>query len=267
MAIRVKDFASFIPPECRDLFGDSGGEDRVSLALVDEKAFDDANRRLRFVASDNTVDLHDEIIDPGAFHELRDVYMRNPVILAGHTHRLSTGMSPAMAQAIELATDKSPVIGVAQFGAGEHINQVSLDNWHAYRGGNQRAFSVGFRSRDMEKREDLWVHTKALLLEISGVPVPANSNALVMNYVLGKIAQYGNLHSQDNALRQEVEHMLRELNDRMRSLEEIVSPDAGPADTRGETGTDPNADGDVDENEIAECIRAELAECEKTLGS
>jgi len=253
MAIRVKDFASWIPPECRDLFGDAQGEDRVGLAIVDAKAFDDSNRRLRFVASDDSVDLQDEIIDAGAFHELREIYLRNPVILSGHQHRTTTAMSPAMAHAIELDTEKSPLIGVAQFGEGEHINAVSLDLWRAYRGGNQRAFSVGFRSRDMGKRDGRWVHTKALLLEISGVPVGANSNALVLNYICERLAQFGGTPGMDRRRGEDVVQMLRELEERLRTMETSYASEAGSGGRIGAARGELNAEDD-DESEIAECF-------------
>ena len=248
MIVRVKDFASVIPPECRDLFGDKDGDDYVSLALAGHKGIDVENKRLTFVASDDSIDLHDEVIDAGAFHELRGVYMANPVILSGHQHRLSTGMTPVIAYAAELHTNKNPLTGVAQFGS----NAVSLDHWLAYRDHLQRAFSVGFRSRDMEKRDGRWVHTKALLLEISGVPVPANSNALVLNYVMGRIAQYGGPHAGDQKRAEETAHMLRELEEQVKALTEAIMPAA-------ELEKDDGEDGDADdssetEREIAECF-------------
>ena len=249
----MKDFASWIPPECRDLFGDAQGEDRVGLALVDTKAFDDANRRLRFVASDDSIDLQDEIIDAGAFHELRDVYLRNPVMLSGHQHRTTTGMSPAMAHVVELDTAKSPLVGVAQFGEGDHVNAVSPDLWRAYRGGNQRAFSVGFRSRDIEKRDGRWVHTKALLLEISGVPVGANSNALVLNYIYERLAQFGGTPGTDRRRGEDVAQILRELEERLRTMEESYTSEAGSSVQFGAARGEPNAEDD-DEDEIAECF-------------
>lgn len=251
MILHVKDFASFIPPECQGWFEDKDGDDCVSLAVVDRKSFDDANRRLRFTASDDSVDLHDEVIDAGAFHELRGVYLRNPVILAGHQHRLSTGLSPAMAHAVELRTEKNPLVGVAQFGEGEHINAVSRDLWEAYRGGNQRAFSVGFRSRDMEKRDGRWVHTKALLLEISGVPVPANSNALVLNYIYGRIALTGQADTAADA--GETRHRLTELAAQMGSLQKALGIEAGSGTGNGDGEDDPNAD-PQEERDITECL-------------
>jgi len=183
-AIRVKDYGSLIPKGFESLFGDKGGDDYLGYALADSKAVDLENRTIRFVASDDSVDHHGEIVDAKAFHELRDTFVRNPVLLAAHQHRLSNGHTPRIGSVIEIDTAKNPLVGVARF----NDTEAGEDHWRTYKkdGG---AFSVGFRVRDIELKEGRTVIVKAELLEISAVPVPANRNALVINhYIASRIA-------------------------------------------------------------------------------
>ena len=67
-------------------------------------------------------------------------------------------------------------------------------HWPLYRDGHQRAFSVGFVVKDTAKRDGRRVITRGLLLEISAVPIPANSNALVTSHLInqvGRVAEAG----------------------------------------------------------------------------
>jgi len=159
------------------------------------------------VASTGALDRDNEIIDPGAWGESLDGYRANPVILATHQHRLASGSSPVIGSASTIdATEKGLIFKMKFAGTalGREYEQL-------YREGHMRAFSVGFIPID-GKWEDLnrgaldtaaggkaaeaakrppaergspsqglkrvWHITKAELLEISAVPVPANPEAL-----------------------------------------------------------------------------------------
>jgi HK97 family phage prohead protease len=209
MIIHVKDFRSSIPA-LRDnerLFGDARGDDCLTLASISERALDPENRRFRFIASTDALDHDDEIIAPGAFHELRGVYLANPVLLASHLHRLSNGFSTVAGHTLELQTEKNPVWGVGQL-----VNTaVGKDHGEAIFSGAQKALSVGFRVRETDRQNGTLVHTKGMLLEISLVSVGANPQALVMNYVGGKLGDYGQAAVTDRVQRDEWEAMLDEL--------------------------------------------------------
>lgn len=209
MILRIKDFQQAIP-EIRDhahLFGDRRGDAYIQLAYVSNDGLDRDKKQFRFIASDDSVDLHDEIVAEGAFHELRHVFMANPVMLTGHQHRLTTGKSPVAARVLELRTDKNPVHGLGQF----VDTEVGRDHAEAVLSGAQRAVSVGFISRDTDQREGRIVHTKAMLLEISLVAVGANPHALVLNFVQGQLSEHAPARSRDTHQADEWAAMLSEL--------------------------------------------------------
>jgi HK97 family phage prohead protease len=238
MIVRVKDYGSWIPKGFAGLFGDDGDEDYLAVAIVDKAATMDLEQRtLGFVATDDSLDRDNEIIAKGAFHALRGGYMSNPVILLGHTHEPIGGFEPIVGKTLELATERNPVVGRAEF-FGSPIAQAA---WEA-RSKGCGAFSVGFKTRETARRDGHRVITKAELIEISAVPVPANRNALVLGHIegrLGKAARYAT----DAGWR-------AELLDAVRGLEQIAAKAGRAVDMEGDHGA-PNA-ADVEEKVIAE---------------
>jgi len=208
MLIRVKDFGYNAIRDNASLFGDAGGDDWLSFALIDGKQVDPEKKQFQFVATDDSVDRDDEIIKAGAFHELRSQYLRAPVILANHQQRLSTGLSPAIGRTLKLATERNPVTGLGQF----IDTAAGRDHAQAVYAGAQRGVSVGFRTVDTDRSSGRLVITKGLLLEISLVSVPANPNALVLNYVQGRLDERGRSIG-DPVESDEWHAMVRELHD------------------------------------------------------
>jgi HK97 family phage prohead protease len=227
MAICIKDFPSLIPREFQRWFDDERSADCLAWADVPEKTIDPDNKRVAFVASDDSVDLDDEVIAAGAFHELRGGYLGNPAILSAHQHVLANGHPAAIAKAIQMDTERNPLVCVAQFG--EH--EASQQNWLAYRHGIQKAFSVGFRSRETEKRNGKRTHTKALLLEISTVAVPCNPHALVCDYVRGHLADEARRTS-DRGLADEALAAVRELAAKLDLMERRFDPSKSIEESR-----------------------------------
>ena len=92
-AIRVKDLRSAVPQvrDFWDIFGDNAGDDCIALAFTDLETLDAGSRRFRFIASDDSIDLDDEIIAAGAFHELRGSYCATRSFSPG----ISTGFPAA----------------------------------------------------------------------------------------------------------------------------------------------------------------------------
>jgi len=258
-AIRIKDYRSLIPTQFESLFGDQDGDDYLACAMVcdEDKAIDLENRTVRFIASDDSIDHHGEIVDAGAFHELRSTYLRNPVLLAAHQHRIWTGQTSVIGLVTELATDKNPLVGVAKF----IDSQGGEDHWRAYKSRAQRAFSVGFRVRDTEKRDGVEVITRAELLEISAVPVPANRNALVINaYIASRIATEAT-RTDDSG---KVKELMAAYDERLAALEKSLDfsgvfgsvkdvGDDGAADDDAD-GEPRSGDGGVMEKEICELV-------------
>ena len=141
-----------------------------------------AKGELEAVASTGSTDRQKEVILPEAWQKSLPTYRANPVILATHQHRLTTGSSPVIgsASAIDVSPDELAFrMTFAGTPLGREYEQL-------YREKHMRAFSVGFlpvagewRTVKVDgKDERMWVHTEAELLEISAVPVPANPEAL-----------------------------------------------------------------------------------------
>ena len=155
--------------------------EKFIFAMV--KGFNNAGE-LEAVASTGTPDLENEVIKPEGWSASLPTYRSNPVILATHLHRLTTGDSPVIgsASSIDVQNDKLVFrMKVAGTELGKQYEQL-------YREVHMRAFSVGFMpvsgqwqdlDRGKEGKKRVWVHTEVKLLEISAVPVPANPEALV----------------------------------------------------------------------------------------
>lgn len=234
MIIRIKDFSGIT--QVRDnpsLFGDGNGDDFLSYGRVQEK-LDPAKKQFSFVATTADVDHHDEVVAQGAFHEERGVYLRNPVLLANHMHRTDSGKSTVAGYTLRLATDKNPVTGLAQM----VDTEVGRDHSVAIFSGAQRGVSVGFRVRETEREDGRVVITKALLLEISVVSVPANPFALVLNYVQGKLADHTRTLV-DSSEKHDWAQMIKELRDDVEAMKErFDSPRSDGRNGDNETGLD-----------------------------
>ncbi len=145
------------------------------------KKINETERTLDAVASTSALDRDNDIILPEAFRETIDAFKANPVILATHQHRLSTGSSPVIGSAIpeSIVIGDKEVTFTMRF-AGTPLGE---EYWQLYRDGHMRAFSIGFIPIEHEDQKDehlgyIRTYTKIELLEISAVPVPSNRQAL-----------------------------------------------------------------------------------------
>lgn len=248
MSIRIKDFQSSIPPEMRCLFDDHYAVMPATTKVVGE------SRLLDFVASDDGVDLDGEIVAAGAFHEHRDIFMSNSCVLAGHQHHLASGLSPVIGEVLQLHTDKNPMIGRMEF-APDAAGEIVRNHYALYRSGKQKAFSVGFCVQETVKQGRRNIITKGVLLEISAVPVPANSRALALEFIKDTIADYGGVHAHDGHAAEEVAQMVRELEARIKSWEDLAVGGASSDAEARTKGASPGEDKEK-EKEIAECMSA-----------
>lgn len=164
--------------------GRAGGRDEKSGPVLKEcqalvKSIDVKNRRITALASTANVDRDGDIIEPEAFRKWMPVYMKNPVVLTTHQHRLETGQSSVIANVIDTKIDKNGLTVVIEF---HDITGLAEEYWKLYSQKKQRAFSVGFAPRASEDRRvgDEWVrvYTEVELIEISCVPVGSNRESL-----------------------------------------------------------------------------------------
>ena len=178
------DFASFVKGVTK---GDdtylqnlmkAGPDFRESQALF-VKSIDLNKRQITCLASTGDVDRDNEIIEPDAYRELLPIYMRNPVVITSHQHRLQTGSSSVIGGVVKAWIDQQGLWVIIEFVKGTNLGE---EYWLLYSQKKQRALSVGFIPKESEYEERdgkrILVHTKVELLEISCVPVGCNREAL-----------------------------------------------------------------------------------------
>ena len=94
------------------------------------KAVNEAERTLDAIASTSDLDRDKDIILPSAFQQTLGSFRANPVILAGHQHRLSTGSSPVIGSAIpdSLKIDKTKLSFTMRFAT----TKLGEEHWLLY---------------------------------------------------------------------------------------------------------------------------------------
>lgn len=135
-------------------------------------------RQIRFLASTGDIDRDGERILPEAFRLHLDAFLKNPVFLAGHQHRLSDGNPTVIGKVVKIWLNDDGLWTIIQFAESE----LGERYWRLYRDGFMSAVSVGFiplKSRDIiENSRSIREHFEVELIEISAVAIPSNRQAL-----------------------------------------------------------------------------------------
>ncbi len=152
---------------------------RKVYSLAVEKADDQGGKRIiSAVVSSEIIDRDGDIITAAAMKAAMAEYMKNPVILAGHQHRLTDGKSPVVGRVINWRQEGKKTICDVEF----VDTELGLEYWQLYSGKFQRGFSIGFKIISYEEKyidgKRVNVITEIMLYEISAVGVPANQDAL-----------------------------------------------------------------------------------------
>ena len=139
-----------------------------------------ANRRIIAVISSEAVDRDDEIVSADAIKAAMPGFMKNPVVIVYHTHRLGDGTPVVIGKVIRWWQEKDKTLVEIEFADTEKGREY----FSLYAGKYQQAFSIGFNSNP-QKRErrtidgkTVLVHTEIKLYELSAVAVPSNPEAL-----------------------------------------------------------------------------------------
>lgn len=130
------------------------------------------SRTLAAYASTRDVDRDGEVILPEAWRETIQEFSSVPLLWA-HDYRI-----PPIGKAQNFEIDERGLKFTAQFANTEFANEI----WGLYRDGFLNSFSVGFQPKQWRDEEGSGVHRtfiEAELMEVSGVPVPANPYATV----------------------------------------------------------------------------------------
>ena len=150
---------------------------RDFVSTIERDSQSGSNRRVRFVASDETVDRYGDIIRANGWQ--LDNFRKNPVLLFSHQSRqLPVG------KVDPIAVEGTRLIAHAEF-TPEGMNDFADTVFAMVDGGFMKAVSVGFMPLaspnpifDPDGSFTGFEYVAQELLELSVVPVPANPNAL-----------------------------------------------------------------------------------------
>jgi len=149
--------------------------DLLDKRAVEVKSIDKENHRIDAIVSTASQDRDGDIILPSAFKKSLAGYLKNPVILSCHQHKLDDGRSPVVGTCVDARIDKNALHVTIEF---ETETDLGREYWTLYANKRMRAFSVGFVPVKWKDEGRSRIYTEVELLEISCVPVPSNRDAL-----------------------------------------------------------------------------------------
>jgi hypothetical protein len=144
-----------------------------------------------FVASDDTIDRYDEIIDPKGWQ--LDNYKKNPVFQNSHNY---WDIAFTLGKSLVTEVRDGHLFQRIEFATG--INPMAKMSYELYKGGFLNAVSVGFIPMEWENGPQAGApdgpkyrrkFLRQELLELSAVSVPANPNALQQGLKGGAISR------------------------------------------------------------------------------
>ena len=134
----------------------------------------DHEQRMTFAISTEEVDRHGDVIATDGWR--LESYSKNPVFLWAHDYA-----RPVIGRAVQVWKGAHELLAAVEWAPTSFAQEVAM----LYREGYQHGVSVGFKPLRFEQRRDektgafLGIHfLEQELLEVSAVPVPANSSAL-----------------------------------------------------------------------------------------
>ena len=239
---------------------------RVHAFVVEEKdAVDLDAHRINFIVSTDVVDRDNEQVLPEAIAEAigRKEFVRNPVCLACHKHRLDNGEPPGIGSwdTETRKLKKHHVEMILQFDV-----EYELGNkyWIVYKNKTMRAVSIGFRILDgHEETKDgkrIYIITKIELYEISCVAVGVNPDAVSkIKALYGDTAGNGDVAEQLKAsqaepadqVKQHLDNFAIRIEDSLDEIKLILAavPDGFARDLLGNPDDSSDPAGDQDKAE------------------
>jgi hypothetical protein len=161
---------------------------------VQEKATRAADNQLSFIASTNSVDRYESIVE----QDWNDAAFRaNPVFLWMHQHNL-----PPVGRVV----DWSPEVGMTRATVDFAPTPMGRELFALYDGDYLRAVSVSFYPGEVSTSDSgVIVYSKNEMLELSGVTVPGNAEALkyarsagLTEYTDGMVRAWFGLNEKDD---------------------------------------------------------------------
>ena len=195
---------------------------------------------VEFICSTKSLDRSAECIDQSGWQ--LDRFKANPVFLACHQHRLTNGSSPVIGSFRQIAVKDGQLVGSVKFAS----TDLGQEYKTLYAEGHMRAVSVGFISVKGENRKDAktgesrFTHTEMDLLEVSGVPVPANPEALRRELDDGQMQALADLvvKGVSDAIAKAKDDVLSKIDDVIAMLPDDINPNGDGEDQTPEPAGD-----------------------------
>ena len=144
----------------------------TKLFNIETKSVDKEYKTLEAIFSSQKEDRHGDVVIQEGW-DLKN-FKKNPVIINSHNHNDATEVVGKVEKGT-LKIEKGKLTGKIKFAVNENPKAKII--FDLYAGGYLNAFSVGFLANEYDEK-DFSKITKAELLEVSAVSVPANAFAL-----------------------------------------------------------------------------------------
>jgi HK97 family phage prohead protease len=152
----------------------------TKLFTTKASSIDEESRSVTFVISTNEEDRYGEVVDQKSW-DFKS-YLKNPLVLWGHD---SYEPENVLGSGSDLAISKDGSQTTARLTFAADINEKARLVWDLIKRGILRTVSVGFINHSFEVENDIPVLKDNELLEISVVPIPANSGAVALGLKAG----------------------------------------------------------------------------------
>ena len=153
-------------------------ENKFIDLLLEKESVSQEKRTVTGIISSNIIDRDGEIVSADAIKKAMAAFMKNPVVIVYHKHKLDDGTPVVIGKVVRWWQDNGKTWAEIEFAK----TQLAEEYWILYSQGFQKAFSIGFRSIKTETGyidgKSVLTHTEIEVYEVSLVAVGANQEAL-----------------------------------------------------------------------------------------
>ncbi len=192
---------------------------KIKLFNTKPKSVDEENKTVRFRISDDSVDRYGERVEQTSWNFKN--FLKNPILLWGHNPYDAENVLGTVS---DLSVEDDGTYATAHFD--EDINPKAALIFKQILKGTLRTVSVGFVPHTIDTEDDIPVLKDNELLELSVVAIPANPNAIALDYKAGNLsrkdATWLMKSMRDEAIR--IEQQLKDAPEgQEKQVEEVIS--------------------------------------------
>ncbi|WP_407107249.1 HK97 family phage prohead protease [Rhodococcus aetherivorans] len=192
---------------------------KIKLFNTKPKSVDEENKTVRFRISDDSVDRYGERVEQSSWNFKN--FLKNPILLWGHNPYDAENVLGTVS---DLSVEDDGTYATAHFD--EDINPKAALIFKQILKGTLRTVSVGFVPHTIDTEDDIPVLKDNELLELSVVAIPANPNAIALDYKAGNLsrndATWLMKSMRDEAIR--IEQQLKDAPEgQEKQVEEVIS--------------------------------------------